>query len=179
MVEEFKNLERIEPHRIRPVRITLENKREMVLGFSDVLSEEFTLISKQFSLPIATIWAMCKLQRCNSNGDQYFVRSLPLLLELDDRFNEVEDAVIKAMDATERTSSAIENTNGRVRKHNENRREIGHGFLDLLRFFLNHKPLVRSARVERKGNSPAEVLSGKHHPHWLELLGFDRFKRSV
>ncbi len=32
---------------------------------------------------------------------------------------------------------------------------------------------------ERVGKSPTELLTGKPHPHWLELLGFDRFRRSV
>jgi hypothetical protein len=44
-------------------------------------------------------------------------------------------------------------------------------------FFLNQKPIVRSARMERKGKTPAEILSGKPHPHWLELLGFEHLKR--
>ncbi len=179
VVEEFKKLECIEPHRISPVRTTLENKRDMALGFADVLAEKFTLLSKHFSLPIQAIWAMCKLQRCQHSSDQYYFRSLTLQLELEDRFDEVEDAVLGVMDTTERTSSMVENLNGRVRRPIENRREIDHGYLDLLRYFLNHKPLIRSARPERKGRTPAEILSGKSHPHWLELLGFERFQRAA
>ena len=95
--------------------------------------------------------------------------------ELEGRFDEVEDAVLEAMG----TSSMVENLNGRVRKYIENRREIGHGYLDLLRFFLNNKPLIRSARPERKGKTPAEILSGKPHRHWLDLLGFERFQRAA
>ena len=30
---------------------------------------------------------------------------------------------------------------------------------------------------ERVGHSPAELLSGQEHPHWLELLGYQRFRR--
>jgi hypothetical protein len=179
VVDEFKKLECIEAHRITSVRTTLENKREMALGFSDVLAEKFMLLSKQFTLPIKTIWAMCKLQRCGYSSDQYYFRSRPLESELEGRFDEVEDAVLEAMDSTERTSSMVENLNGRVRGHIEIRREIGHGYLDLLRFILNHKPLVRSARSERKGKTPAEILSGKTHLHWLELLGFERFQRAA
>ena len=179
VIDEFKKLECIESHRITSVRITLENKRDAALGFSDVLAEKFTLLSKQFSLPIETVWSMCKLQRCAYSSDQYYFRSRPLESELEGRFDEVEDAVLEAMDSTERTSSMVENLNGRVRKHIENRREIGHGYLDLLRFFINHKPLIRSARPERKGKTSAEILSGKSHPRWLELLGFERFQRAA
>ena len=59
------------------------------------------------------------------------------------------------------------------------RRQIGNGYLDLLRFFLNHRRFLRSEHPERVDKSPAELLSGKTHPHWLELLGFEMFKRAA
>jgi len=179
IVEELRKLKCMESHRIKSVRITLENKRDLVLAFADVLSAKFTLIAQQFSLPLDTVWAICKLQRCHPSGDEYFFRSESLQRDLGERFNEVEDAILIAMDTTERTSSTIENTNGRVRRHIQNRGEIGFGYLDLLRFFLNHKPFVRSARPDRQGKTPAEILSGKSHPHWLEMLGFELFKRTA
>ncbi len=53
------------------------------------------------------------------------------------------------------------------------------GFLDLLRFYLNHHRFVRSEHPERKGKSPAELLSGEEHCHWMEMLGYQRFRRSA
>jgi len=43
------------------------------------------------------------------------------------------------------------------------------------------KELVESVseRPERVGKSPTELMTGKPHPHWLELLGFEKFKRST
>lgn len=81
VVEEFGNLERIEAHRIKSIRTTLENKRDTVLRFSDVLVEKFEKISQRFTVPVESIWAMCKLQRCDSNGDQcsFRFRSRPEL----------------------------------------------------------------------------------------------------
>jgi len=35
-----------------------------------------------------------------------------------------------------------------------------------------------SDRAERVGKSPAELLTGQTHPHWLELLGYTRFRRN-
>jgi hypothetical protein len=58
------------------------------------------------------------------------------------------------------------------------RRHLGQGYLDLLRFFMNHRTFARSERPERVGKSPTELMTGKQHPHWLELLGFERFRRS-
>ena len=94
-------------------------------------------------------------------------------------YDEIEDAVIDALNSTERTSSMVENLNGRLRPYFFLRREIGHGYLDCLRFFLNHKPFDRSRSPHRKGKSPAMLLSGKSHLHWLEMLGYTQFKRTA
>ena len=89
------------------------------------------------------------------------------------------EAVIMALNSTERTSSMVENLNSRLRPYLFSRREIGNGYLGLLRFFLNHKPFERSDNANRKGKSPAELLAGKPHPHWLEMLGYTRFSRAA
>ena len=35
----------------------------------------------------------------------------------------------------------------------------------------------RSEHPEREGKSPTELLTGESHCHWLELLGFDLFRK--
>ena len=35
---------------------------------------------------------------------------------------------------------------------------------------------MRSEHPERVGKSPVELTTGQPHPHWLELLGFERFR---
>jgi hypothetical protein len=47
-----------------------------------------------------------------------------------------------------------------------------------LQFYLNHRRLPRSEWPERVGKSPAELLTGEEHSHWLELLGYQRFSRN-
>ena len=51
------------------------------------------------------------------------------------------------------------------------RRHLGSPYLDLLRFFLNHRRYLRSQLAERIGKSPRELMTGESHPHWLTLLG--------
>jgi len=51
------------------------------------------------------------------------------------------------------------------------RRHLGNSYLDLLRFFLNHRRFMRSRHAERQGKSPRELMTGQGHPHWLTLLG--------
>lgn len=177
VVQELLNLERLEPHRIMAIRVLLENKKVMALNFVNTLNYKFKHISLQFTLPLETIWEMFKLQRCKKESYLYVTRSAPLQWELKERFGEVEEAVVQALDSTERTSSMVENLNGRVRKYLRHRQDLNQGYLDLLRFFLNHKPLIRSTRVERHGKTPAEIMLGTPHRHWLELLGFKRFQR--
>ena len=59
------------------------------------------------------------------------------------------------------------------------RDDVGEKYgLALLQFFLNHRRFPRSERPERVGKSPAELLDGSPHPHWLEMLGYVRFSRN-
>jgi len=39
--------------------------------------------------------------------------------------------------------------------------------------------LVNKAKEERKGKTPTEILTGKPHEHWLQMLGFQRFKKAA
>lgn len=47
-------------------------------------------------------------------SDKYIERSEKLVLKLGDAFEEIEDAVLLALDTTERTSSMVENLNSRI-----------------------------------------------------------------
>ena len=87
--------------------------------------------------------------------------------------------MIVAMNHTERTSSMVENLNSRLRPYFFLRKEIGHGYLHLLQFYLNHTPFIRSEHPDRVGKTPAELLTCEKQVHWLELLDFTRFKRAA
>jgi hypothetical protein len=41
---------------------------------------------------------------------------------------------------------------------------------------LSQWPLTRMQRKFSIDYAPAEALSGKSHPHWFELLGYQRFQ---
>ena len=85
----------------------------------------------------------------------------------------------QALADTPRASSLIENLNSRLRNYFSLRKLIGSDYLDLLRFFLNHGTFMRSEHPERVGKSPAELLTGQKHLHWLQLLGFTPFCREA
>ena len=79
-----------------------------------------------------------------------------------------------AMDDTPRSSSMVENLNSPLRRYFFLQRHLGYAYLSLLQFFLNQRVFMRSRRTERVGKSPKQLLRGQAHPHWLELLGFER-----
>ena len=179
VLSEFNQLALQHPHRIQAICTTLTNQKYFLLAFTEVLDKKFESIADEFVYPIEKIWDMCALQRCKHSSDKYAVRSLPLQDYFQYDFDAVEDAVLTALDTTERTSSMVENLHSRLRPYFYLRQEIGFGYLDLLRFYLNHVPFQRSEREERLNKSPTEILTQKSHPHWLEMLGFQRFKQAA
>ena len=78
-----------------------------------------------------------------------------------------------------RASSLVENVNSRLRNYFFLRRQLGADYLALLQFYLNHRRFLRSEHQERVGKSPVELLSGHEHSHWLEMLGYQRFRRAA
>jgi hypothetical protein len=97
---------------------------------------------------------------------------------LGQRYFALSQALEKVRRRTVRTSSLVENLNSRLRSYFFLRRQLGNNYLGLLQFFLNHRRLQRSQCPERANKTPAELLTGQSHPHWIELLGHRRFSRN-
>jgi hypothetical protein len=93
-----------------------------------------------------------------------------LRTQLGCKFHVIFDAVSQVMARTPRSSSLVENLNSRLRNYFTLRRHLGGSYLDLLRFFLNHRRFMRSRLAERHGKSPRELMTGQSHSHWLTLL---------
>lgn len=166
------------PHRIGPVVRTLRNHRRRLLAFVEVLQEKFSDLARRFGVSLSSVQALCEVEALDQRSVLYWQRSAQLQALLKDRWYPVREAVLEAMAQTPRASSIVENLNSRLRNYFFLRRHIGHGYLDLLRFFLNHRRFLRSERPERVGKSPAELLARLAQPHWLEMLGYKRFYRN-
>ena len=178
IVSELKHREYLDSARIRPVRIALERQRDNLLGFAKVLDNKFEEIAQRFQVPAYQVRAICLLQRKPKTSQAYWKSRDQLNRQLAWKFHAVLGAIINAMDETHRSSSLVENLNGRLRNYFFLCRNLGQGYLELLRFFLNHRVFMRSDQPERVGKTPTELLTGKSHPHWLELLGFELFRHS-
>jgi hypothetical protein len=179
VVEELHKLEPLCAYRIGPVRRSLENQRDDLLGFVTVLDDKLKEISRQFDIALHPVRAVCELQGMDEGSQIRWEHEARVREQLKGQFYNVEQAVIQAMNETPRASSMIENLNGRLRNYFFLRRTLGSHYLDLLRFFLNHRIFMRSERANRAGKSPAELLTGQKHSHWLELLGFTLFRRQT
>jgi hypothetical protein len=178
IVSELKQREHLDVARIRPVRVALQRQGNSLLGFAKILDDKLSGIAQQFQVPDYWVRATCLLQRKQKTSEAYWQRHNTLYRQMGPKFYAVLEAVVCAMENTHRSSSMVENLNGRLRNYFYLRRNLSQGYLDLLRFYLNHKVFMRSNRPERVGKSPTGLLTGKAHPHWLELLGYELFRKS-
>lgn len=178
VVGELARREELCPHRLGPVRRALAGQRDALLAFAGVLEEEFAALAEQFDVPACWVGQLCQLEARQPNSPAYWQHHGRWLARLGEKFLPLQHAVRAVMADTARASSLVENLNSRLRNYFTLRRDLGEGYLDLLRFFLNHHVFQRSRRAERAGRSPAELLTGQSLPHWLELLGFQRFRRN-
>jgi hypothetical protein len=160
-----------DPRRIRPVRVALQNQRDDLLAFAGVLDAALAGIARTHAISEPLVREACVLHRLPTTSPAYWQRWSGLRARMGDKFHVLFDAVRRAMDDTPRSSALVENLNSRLRTYFTLRRHLGGSYLDLLRFFLNHRRFVRSRQAERRGKSPRELMTGQKHPHWLTLLG--------
>ena len=110
------------------------------------------------------------LHRLPNTSTAYWQEWSRLRAKIGDKFRALLQAVRRIMTRTPRSSSLVENLNSRLRNDFTLRRHLGSLYLNLLRFFLNHRRYMRSQLAERIGKSPRELMTGERHPHWLTLL---------
>ena len=170
VVDELQRREFLDPRRIRPVRVALQNQLDDLLAFAGVLDVKLAGIAQAVGVPDDLVRAACLLHRKPTTSPAYWRGWGRLRSQLGGQFQAVFAAVAQVMKHTPRSSSLVENLNSRLRNYFTLRRHLGTPYLDLLRFFLNHRRFVRSRRAERQGKSPRELMTGQDHPHWLTLL---------
>ena len=163
---------------IRKLRKSLHNQRDQLLAFAGVLDQKLNAIADDFDLPLQAVRDVCLLHRKPPTSNAYWERWNHLHSRLSGKFHGVMEAVGEALKHTPRASSMVENLNSRLRNYFFLRKSLGDDYLNLLQFFLNSRCFMRSMQPERVGKSPKQLLTGEAHPHWLELLGFQRFQKA-
>ncbi len=176
---ELESVEKQMAHRIQPIRKTLQNKADKILGFVKNLETELVAYADLLGCDVYWLWKVCYAQRYDKNGNSYYQYILPIIKRLKHKFYEIENTVIAIMNEIEKASSVVENLNGRIRKFLMNHIHVSQDVLDLLRLIINHREFERSRCEHRQGKSPAQVLHEHDHPHWLEMLGYKLFKQAA
>lgn len=156
---------------------SLRFQRDKLLDVANVLHTKFVELAKQRSVSLATVWRVCYLTRYNFDSIKY--QSLSGVLEVEltpELYDSLEDDVLAILETTHRCSSIIENFNSRLTTFVQTNKTITQKTLNIYRFFLNHNRFMRSKHEYLQGKSPAEILTGKKHEVWYEMLGFQKPK---
>jgi len=156
----------------------LHNHRHDLLAFARQLESDCTDLAAEFQVPAAVVRTLLNVRALDLRDPRRWPQDAALHRQLRSRYYPLSEAVDDLARHTVRASSVIENLNSRLRSYFFLRRHLGPDYLALLQFFLNHRRFLRSEHPERVDKSPAELLSGRSHPHWLEMLGFTRFSRN-
>ncbi|MFY9589079.1 MAG: hypothetical protein WAT66_16690, partial [Actinomycetota bacterium] len=172
VVSELRTRQPLCPHRIGPVVTYLVNHRDALLAFAKQLDAQLSNLASEFQLPMAVVRAVFAVHTLEENDARRWPREAALRAQLRGRFYDLSQAVLHLARSTVRASSVVENLNSRLRNYFFLRRHLGADYLQLLQFFLNHRRFLRSEHPERVDKSPAELLTGQSHPHWLDMLGF-------
>ena len=178
VVAELASREQQCEHRIRPVRGMLANQGKDLLAFAEQLDKDVRTLAEQWQVSERTVRELLQTQQMGEKDPRRWQREAALRTQLRGRYFGLNAAVQEMSSQVVRASSLVENINSRLRNYFFLRRQLGPEYLALLQFYLNHRRFQRSEQQHRVGKSPAELLNGQSHAHWLELLGYQRFSRN-
>jgi hypothetical protein len=166
-------------HRLKPLNSILRRHKAELLDFVQELDEEISVVANYARVPEAMVRELIAIQEMPATNARRWQRDVVVHRQLGERYHEVSALAESLRRDVVRASSVVENVNSRLRNYLFLRKEVGQGYLELLRFYLNHHRFLRSEHSEHEGKSPAELLSGQEHSHWLEMLGYPLFRRSA
>jgi hypothetical protein len=166
------------PKTLQAACTALVNGRDALLAFAAQLDADLAVLAAELAVPVAVLREVLAVQALDERRGQRWRREAALQAQLRGRYHRVRTAVAAVAGGVVRASSVAENLNSRLRGYFQLWRQVGAGSLALLQFYVNHRRFPRSEHPERVGKSPAELLTGQAHPHWLELLGYQRFSRN-
>jgi hypothetical protein len=169
LVEELRARETFYPH-IARLRVYLENQRDDLLAFALVLDTRLEALAKRYDAEPYWLRAILQLNPMDQRTPAYWQRESAIRQKLGGHFHALREAVTAIARDVVRASSLVENLNSRLRRYIFLGHHLSEDYLDLLRFFFNHRTFLRSDRPERVGKSPVELLTGERPPHWSVLL---------
>ena len=165
-------------HRIGPVCRLLAHVAEDALAFAPRLHAQLEQLRQTYRLKREHLEGLVALVQ-SQEPSAYWFRYCRLRGVLGERLEAAEAELEEVLRSVVRTSREVESTHTRLRRSFRQRRHVDAKYLQVQRFVLNHSRLERSRVPGRQGRSPAEVLRGEELPHWLEQLGYERFRHAA
>jgi hypothetical protein len=179
VVDELRQREELCPEHITPLRKYLENQRDELLAFAAQLDRDLGKLAARYEVPVERARQAFAVEALPAGDVRRERRARVLSQQLGGRYQPLRVAIAALRRKVVRASSVVENLNSRLRNYFTLRRHLGADYLKLLQFFLNHRRFLRSEHPDRVDQSPRELLTGKPHEHWLELLGHRLFRRHL
>lgn len=165
------------PKLLHTLVTSLTNQRDDLLDFAAQLDRDCSALAGAVAVAPDLIRDLFAVQTLDVDNPSRWHRDAKLRRVLGERSFLLSQALAALTRWTVRASSVVENLNSRLRDYFFLRQTLGNDYLALLPFFLNHRRFLRSEHPERVDKSPAALLTGQQHPHWVELLGYARFAR--
>ena len=156
----------------------LEKQRDNLLAFALELDRDLAALAQEWQISVTTAREVLQVQSLPTWDPKRWRREAALRSNTPRALSRRVTTCRSYTDRVVRASSLVENLNSRLRSYFFLRRQLGKDYLTLLQFFLNHRRYLHSDDPSRVGKSPAELLTGEPHAHWLELLGYTRFSRN-
>ena len=176
VIDELQEREANHP-KVSSFRKKLENAKRDILGFVNAVDSKLRQASAEHELPLDLLEKIAIMLNCADSELPRYKIEAEVRNILHSKFHTAVTIVKDILASTPRASSLVESVNSLLRNYFFLRREIGHGYLNLLQFYLNHRVLTRSDRAHRIGKTPREVLTGQKHENWLDMLGFPKVKQ--
>jgi hypothetical protein len=178
IIEQLKQRQENYPS-IRSLSVYLENQLDDLLRFATLIEKQLEDLAIGLQVSKKTIEQLYLLQSVSFSDPKRWYQENLLRQKLKGQFHIAVAVIHTILEEAVRASSIVENLNSRLRNYFFLRKTLGKDYLSILQFFLNHRVFLRSECPERVGKSPAELLTGQEHPHWLEMLDFELFKQAA
>lgn len=151
---------------------TLSSNKESLLYFVKKAEKLFLELSIEEGIRLDTLNLFWQQHGISSSKNKYWILDSRLKSSLGNNYCRIKAKATEILKTIVRCSSIVENINSQIRPYLFLKRVLKGKFLDLLQFYLNTRKYLNSRVKERKGKSPLELLTGKEHVNWLDILGY-------
>jgi hypothetical protein len=113
------------PHKSRPVRCFLENRRDDLLAFAKQVDGDLLGLAEELAVPVTLVEEVRQVLNLSTSRPERWQREKALWQRWGSRYGVLREAVAERLGQVVRASSVIENLNSRLRSYFLLRRHLG------------------------------------------------------